>query len=182
MYFLIRSHPSHLSSSFLILPHSSSSFLTSIFHLFPHSSSPHLIHSLIDSYVLKCCEVSEGGLIFFLSLSVFFLLSSFSSLDVRFFGGASGVVCCLYMSFSSPHALPLPSTPQYLKKFGCVGAPVYFVLKHGYNFTDLDMQNKICSHLGCNKDALLIQLKLASQIPNRCVVRCSALCCCCEGG
>ena len=59
---------------------------------------------------------------------------------------------------------------QYLKKFGCVGPPVYFVLKHGYNFTDLDMQNKICSHLGCNKDALLIQLKLASQIPNRYVM------------
>ncbi|MPC37079.1 Niemann-Pick C1 protein [Portunus trituberculatus] len=56
---------------------------------------------------------------------------------------------------------------EYLKKFGCVGPPVYFVLKDGYNFTDLDMQNKICSHLGCNKDALLIQLKLASQIPNR---------------
>lgn len=56
---------------------------------------------------------------------------------------------------------------EYLKKFGCVGPPVYFVLKGGYNFSDLDMQNKICSHLGCNKDALLIQLKLASQIPNR---------------
>lgn len=56
---------------------------------------------------------------------------------------------------------------EYLEKFGCVGAPVYFVLAHGYNFSDYDMQNKICSHLGCNKDALLIQLKLASQIPNR---------------
>ncbi|XP_045599386.1 NPC intracellular cholesterol transporter 1 [Procambarus clarkii] len=56
---------------------------------------------------------------------------------------------------------------EYLEKFGCVGAPVYFVLSHGYNFSDYDMQNKICSHLGCNKDALLIQLKLASQIPNR---------------
>ncbi|XP_042239524.1 NPC intracellular cholesterol transporter 1-like [Homarus americanus] len=56
---------------------------------------------------------------------------------------------------------------EYLEKFGCVGAPVYFVLKHGYNFSDYDMQNKICSHLGCNKDAMLIQLKLASQIPNR---------------
>ncbi|KAK7065979.1 NPC intracellular cholesterol transporter 1, partial [Halocaridina rubra] len=55
---------------------------------------------------------------------------------------------------------------EYLEKYGCVGVPVYFVLKHGYNFTDYDMQNKICSHLGCNKDALLIQLKLASQIPN----------------
>lgn len=56
---------------------------------------------------------------------------------------------------------------EYLEKYGCVGAPVYFVLKHGYNFSDYDMQNKICSHLGCNKDSLLIQLKLASQIPNR---------------
>lgn len=56
---------------------------------------------------------------------------------------------------------------EYLEKFGCVGAPVYFVLKHGYNFSNYEMQNKICSHLGCNKDALLIQLKLASQIPNR---------------
>lgn len=56
---------------------------------------------------------------------------------------------------------------EYLEKYGCVGVPVYFVLKDGYNFTDYNMQNKICSHLGCNKDALLIQLKLASQIPNR---------------
>ncbi|KAK3863989.1 hypothetical protein Pcinc_030288, partial [Petrolisthes cinctipes] len=56
---------------------------------------------------------------------------------------------------------------KYLEKYGCVGPPVYFVLKDGYNFTDYDMQNKICSHLGCNKDALLIQLKLASQVPNR---------------
>ncbi|RXG72798.1 Niemann-Pick C1 protein [Armadillidium vulgare] len=56
---------------------------------------------------------------------------------------------------------------QYLEKYGSVGPPVYFVLKHGYNFSDIEMQNKICSHLGCNKDSLVIQLKLASQIPER---------------
>ena len=56
---------------------------------------------------------------------------------------------------------------NYLEKYSCVGPPVYFVLKHGYNFTDYDQQNKICSHLGCNKDSLIIQIKLASQIPNR---------------
>lgn len=56
---------------------------------------------------------------------------------------------------------------QYLEKYGGVGPPVYFVLKHGYNFSDYNMQNKICSHVGCNKDSLLIQLKLASQVPHR---------------
>uniref|UniRef100_A0A6A7FZJ5 Niemann-Pick C1 protein-like n=4 Tax=Hirondellea gigas TaxID=1518452 RepID=A0A6A7FZJ5_9CRUS len=55
---------------------------------------------------------------------------------------------------------------EYLEKYGCVGPPVYFVLKHGYNFSDYNMQNKVCSHLGCNKDSLVIQIKLASQIPN----------------
>ncbi|XP_076063159.1 Niemann-Pick type C-1a isoform X2 [Oratosquilla oratoria] len=56
---------------------------------------------------------------------------------------------------------------DYLEKYGCVGAPVYFVLKSGYNFSNYENQNKICSHVGCNRDSLLIQLNLAHQMPNR---------------
>ena len=47
------------------------------------------------------------------------------------------------------------------------GAPVYFVIKEGYNYTDFEKQNAICSGFGCDKSSLgqqIVQYSTASKL------------------
>ena len=48
-----------------------------------------------------------------------------------------------------------------------VGPPVYFVTTSGFNFSNLNGQNKVCGGWGCNVDSLTQQLYFASQEPER---------------
>lgn len=56
----------------------------------------------------------------------------------------------------------LVAIANYLK----MGPPVYFVLKSGLNFTDINHQNAICGGQLCNNDSLTTQIYLASLYSN----------------
>ncbi|XP_077999755.1 NPC intracellular cholesterol transporter 1-like [Glandiceps talaboti] len=47
-----------------------------------------------------------------------------------------------------------------------VGSPVYFVVVHGYNYSHISGQNKICGSAGCNQDSLTQQIYFAAQDPD----------------
>lgn len=53
-----------------------------------------------------------------------------------------------------------------LEKYLSVGPPVYFVLKSGLNYSQLEDQNSICSVAFCNRDSLVTQVSEASQFAN----------------
>ena len=55
---------------------------------------------------------------------------------------------------------------QYLNEYLSIGAPVYFVIKDGYNYSDIASQNALCAAFGCNRDSMLSQIFSASQITN----------------
>ena len=46
------------------------------------------------------------------------------------------------------------------------GPPVYFVLREGVNYTDVDSQDKICGASGCNADSLTTQIYVDAQLTN----------------
>ncbi len=45
-----------------------------------------------------------------------------------------------------------------------VGAPVYFVARDGFNYTEENDQNLICGGAGCNADSLTAQIYHAAQL------------------
>lgn len=52
-----------------------------------------------------------------------------------------------------------------------VGPPVYFVVKDGLNYSDPNVQNKICSsRSSCASDSLPTQLGRMAMVKNRFVV------------
>jgi Niemann-Pick C1 protein len=53
-----------------------------------------------------------------------------------------------------------------LEKYLSVGVPVYFVVKSGVNYADVNNQNLICSTSGCNEDSLLSQIYQESLEPD----------------
>ena len=57
---------------------------------------------------------------------------------------------------------------QYLATYLSVGAPVYFVVKdNGLNYTDIDLQRKVCGGQGFDTDSMVTQIFLASKVKNR---------------
>ena len=44
-----------------------------------------------------------------------------------------------------------------------IGAPVYFVVEEGLDYTNRSQQNLICAAAGCDPDSLLEQINLASR-------------------
>lgn len=55
---------------------------------------------------------------------------------------------------------------QYLKELLAMGPPVYWVFKGDINFDDIDIQNKVCSGIGCYNDSTVTKLFMASLAPN----------------
>jgi len=51
---------------------------------------------------------------------------------------------------------------EFLNKYLSIGAPVYLVVTDGYNFSDINAQNAICSGNGCNEDSMLSRVFSAS--------------------
>ncbi|XP_068081512.1 NPC intracellular cholesterol transporter 1 homolog 1b isoform X2 [Anabrus simplex] len=56
---------------------------------------------------------------------------------------------------------------QYMNDLLSMGPPVYFVLKSGLNFSELDTQNIICGGQGCNNNSLSTQIYSASTNPTK---------------
>ena len=48
-----------------------------------------------------------------------------------------------------------------------LGPEVYFVVEEGYDYSNLEAQNKICSASGCHENSLLGQIFRASEHPKR---------------
>ena len=68
--------------------------------------------------------------------------------------------------------LPMPGDSyqiQYfnaLQKYLAVGPPVYFVLKDGYNYTDVDALRRLCGTPSCESNSLQSLISSASVFPN----------------
>ncbi|CAH1236520.1 unnamed protein product [Diabrotica balteata] len=52
-----------------------------------------------------------------------------------------------------------------LKDYLSIGPPVYFVVKSGLNYSDVDAQNLVCAGRYCKENSLVTQLYSASKIP-----------------
>uniref|UniRef100_A0A0K8UN34 Niemann-Pick C1 protein n=1 Tax=Bactrocera latifrons TaxID=174628 RepID=A0A0K8UN34_BACLA len=55
---------------------------------------------------------------------------------------------------------------QYMNELLSMGAPVYWVLKPGLNYTQRDHQNVICGGVQCNNDSVSVQLYQQSLYPD----------------
>ncbi|XP_018008348.1 NPC intracellular cholesterol transporter 1 [Hyalella azteca] len=55
---------------------------------------------------------------------------------------------------------------DYLNLYMSVGPPIYFVVTEGYDYTDIENQNLICSSAGCRFDSFLTKIFVASLKPN----------------
>ena len=56
---------------------------------------------------------------------------------------------------------------DYLNKYLSTGAPVYFVVKEGQDYSSgVDGANQICGGVGCNNDSLVAVLNEKAQISN----------------
>lgn len=53
-----------------------------------------------------------------------------------------------------------------ISKYLHTGAPVYFVVEDGLNYSTLEGQNLVCGGVGCNNDSLVQQVYTASLISN----------------
>ncbi|GFV70670.1 NPC intracellular cholesterol transporter 1 [Trichonephila clavipes] len=56
---------------------------------------------------------------------------------------------------------------SYLEEYLSVGPPVYFVVKSGFNYANLEDQNNLCSVAFCHRNSLVTQISDASQFSNR---------------
>lgn len=54
---------------------------------------------------------------------------------------------------------------RYMDDLLAMGAPVYWVLKPGINYTNRDHQNLICGGVECNNNSLSVQLYTQSRYP-----------------
>ncbi len=53
-----------------------------------------------------------------------------------------------------------------LKEHKVTGPPLYLVVKDGYNYSEWEKQNAVCSIRRCNHDSLGNQISAYSIIPN----------------
>lgn len=53
-----------------------------------------------------------------------------------------------------------------LSEYLHTGAPVYFVVEEGLNYSSLEGQNAVCGGVGCSNDSLVQQVYYASLISN----------------
>uniref|UniRef100_A0A8C6V3J7 Niemann-Pick disease, type C1 n=1 Tax=Neogobius melanostomus TaxID=47308 RepID=A0A8C6V3J7_9GOBI len=53
-----------------------------------------------------------------------------------------------------------------LSEYLHTGAPVYFVIEDGHNYSSLEGQNAVCGGVGCNNDSLVQQVYAASLLSN----------------
>ncbi|KAK7091360.1 NPC intracellular cholesterol transporter 1-like [Littorina saxatilis] len=79
---------------------------------------------------------------------------------------ASRVETGLDQSLSMPKDSYVLDYFSNLTAYLSVGAPVYFVVKDGYNYTNVHDQNGICGGNGCPEQSLLGQIYSASLQPN----------------
>ncbi|KXJ81281.1 hypothetical protein RP20_CCG020355 [Aedes albopictus] len=92
-------------------------------------------------------------------LAFFIILSSLSLMVVP------NVEPGLDQELSMPKDSHLVKYFQFMAELLWMGAPVYFVLKPGLNYTSVVDQNLVCGGVLCNDDSVQTQLYLASRYP-----------------
>lgn len=89
---------------------------------------------------------------------------------VGYFLASIAMTC--HLEIGLDQALSMPEDSYVLDYFGnitaylSVGAPVYFVVPAGHNYTTTQGQNDVCGGRGCPQNSLVGQLFRASQISN----------------
>ena len=55
---------------------------------------------------------------------------------------------------------------DYMAKYLSTGAPVYFVVEEGQNYSSVDGSNQVCGGAGCNQNSLVSKINQESFSPN----------------
>jgi Niemann-Pick C1 protein len=99
-----------------------------------------------------------------------YVRASIIVLFVGFFCACLGM--CNKLKVGLNQKLPMPSDSYQidyfdaLQKYLAVGPPVYFVLKDGYNYTDIDSLRRLCGSPACESNSLQSLISSASFFPN----------------
>ncbi|XP_074066171.1 NPC1-like intracellular cholesterol transporter 1 [Macrotis lagotis] len=103
-----------------------------------------------------------------------FLLHRFTRITVlglfiALFGVSLYYMCQISVGLDQELALPKDSYLLnyflFLNRYFEVGVPVYFVTTSGYNFSNLEGMNAICSSSGCNTYSLTQKIQYATEFP-----------------
>ncbi|KAH3710433.1 hypothetical protein DPMN_069915 [Dreissena polymorpha] len=84
----------------------------------------------------------------------------------------ASIAFACHLTLGLEQALSMPTDSYVLQYFGniskylSVGAPVYFVIPAGYNYTNKAAQDAICGSKGCEQDSLIGQVFFSSQLAN----------------
>lgn len=82
---------------------------------------------------------------------------------------AASICCIPSIEIGLDQTLPLPKDSylvgyfDHLSKYLKTGAPVYFIVKDGYDYTNTEKQNLLCGTKGCKDDSLTGQIFLNSK-------------------
>ncbi|XP_052763831.1 NPC intracellular cholesterol transporter 1-like isoform X1 [Mya arenaria] len=89
---------------------------------------------------------------------------------VGWFLASIAMACHLTVGLDQALSMPMDSFVldyfHNLSAYLSVGAPIYFVIPAGYNYTNMKSQNAICGSKGCNQDSLIGQVFYSSQLAN----------------
>ncbi|XP_052864523.1 NPC intracellular cholesterol transporter 1 [Anopheles cruzii] len=120
-------------------------------------------------------NISEGLLYkFFKSIYVPFVMRKSVRVAVMivFFGWlCSSIAVAPHIDIGLDQELSMPGDSfvlkyfRYLQQYLSIGPPVYFVVKHGLNYSTPHDQNLICGGQYCNLDSMSTQLYIASKQP-----------------
>ncbi|XP_076362116.1 NPC intracellular cholesterol transporter 1-like isoform X2 [Tachypleus tridentatus] len=121
---------------------------------------------------------------FLLQITCFVALLSLDSrrAELTFFVGwlCSSIAVLDQIDIGLDQKLSMPQDSYVLKyfealnKYLSVGAPVYFIVKEGYNYSDHQQQNLICASSGCSQHSLLSQLSRAANLSSQTYIAHSA--------
>lgn len=121
-------------------------------------------------------NVKDGYLYYFFSnyFSPFVLNKYFRLLVLYVFIGAAcfSVAILHKVEIGLDQSLSMPSDSYVLNYFASLnkylstGAPVYFVVKEGHDYSHMTSANQICGGSGCNVDSLVSKLNMEAQRSN----------------
>jgi Niemann-Pick C1 protein len=134
--------------------------------------------------ILCCCKSNnvsdpetEDGLLYYLTKKYFtkLLLNSISRplIIVIFAGGAAFSLASMYkIDIGLDQKLSMPEDSYLIDYFQTmsesleVGAPVYFVVKDGLDYSNKSDQNLLCGAGGCNPNSLTSSIQISSSMPD----------------
>nr|XP_033806203.1 NPC1-like intracellular cholesterol transporter 1 isoform X2 [Geotrypetes seraphini] len=104
------------------------------------------------------------------------LLNSYMRVSVMLvfiFMFCAGIFLTLHIRVGLDQELAMPEDSymlnyfKYLNKYFEVGVPTYFVTTSGYDFSNQDGMNGVCSSVGCNNNSLTQKIQYAVEFPKQ---------------